>query len=53
MFFSQSEYCNNLTWGIYTFSLFRNARDHNGRICLSHLDLFPTVSPVSALLTAH
>ncbi len=23
-------------------------KDHNGRICLSHLDLFPTVTPVSA-----
>ncbi len=28
-------------------------KDHNGRICLSHLDLFPTVSPVSAWLAAH
>ncbi len=25
MFFSHSEYCNSLTWGIYTFSSFRNA----------------------------
>ncbi len=25
MFFSHSEYCNSLTWGIYTLSSFRNA----------------------------
>ncbi len=47
-FFTETNWCN--LNGAPTFT---GAKDHNGRICLSHLDLFPTISPVSAWLTAH